>query len=313
LFAPPQRVEEERAPAPRRASATAVPALALPPKLLTAFRGGRCIPIVGSEIHAFSQVRSEVSAPTLRQVVMELAAAWKYPESEEVQFAERAGEGFISVIFPRVFQHFEQGKERAEIIAAIRKMCSARRSSPLLDQIATWNVPGIVYTHIDGLMMLALNNRADVRVMNAIEVDREAQNITSAVGRHVSATDREPLLLVNVRGSLNDPGSLVLTEADHENLEERLSVKGGEVGSLLRGDSLGRSLLFMGVHPRDPMVRRLCKSHLSDAKRVLRFFVTPRRCAVDESYWQELDVEWIYADPAAVIEALTNFRGGDDA
>jgi hypothetical protein len=167
-------------------------------------------------------------------------------------------------------------------------------------------VPGIVYTHIDGLMMVALNNRNDVRVMNAIEVDREAQSITSAVGRHVAGGgDREPLLLVNVRGSLNDPGSLVLTESDHETLEERLSVKGGELSSLLKGDSVGRSLLFIGVHPRDPIVRRLCKAHLSGARRVLRFFVTPRPCAVDESYWHDLDVEWIHADPAAVVETLT--------
>lgn len=291
------------------------PGIALPHKLVSAVKGGRCIPIIGSEIHSYSQARREAAAPTLRQIVAELLQQWEYPEAEELRLGERLGEGFVSLISPRFFQHAEQSRERAEIIASIEAICATRRSSPLLEQIATWKLPGVIYTHIDGLMVSAFNARRDKRVMNVVEF--EAEDITSTVGRHV--TGGEPLLLINLRGSLNDPSSLVLSDTDHEALDDRLSVAGGELGDLLVGDPMGRTVLLIGVHPRDPVVRRLCKTHLSGAavsrrdgksktsvnKRVTKFFVAPQPSAVDEAYWQEYDVQWIHADPGAVVRALT--------
>jgi hypothetical protein len=292
----------------------------LPHKLVSALRGRRLIPVIGSEIHSYCQVRREAAAPTLRQLVAELLLQWDYPEAEELNFGERAGEGFISMVLPRFFQHAELARERAEIIAAIESICAARRASPLLDQIATWDVPGMIYTHIDGLMAAALGKRNATRVMNVLE--QEAEAITSAVGRHVNVVDdrRDALLLVNLRGSLNDPKSLILTEADHEGLSDRLAIEGGELGDLLTGDGIGRTVVFIGVHPRDPVVRQLCKTHLSDKgsvgriegklraltnKRVAKFFVVPRMSAVDEAVWQEYDIQWIQADPAAVVAAMT--------
>lgn len=304
------------APAPQPADDVEVvvpvaPPIDLPQKLLNSLRGGRCIPVIGSEIHSYSQVRREAAAPTLRQIVAELLQKWEYPEAEELRLGERLGEGFVSMISPRFFQHAEQSRDRAEIIACIEAICAARRSSPLLEQIATWEVPGVIYTHIDGLMVSALSNRRDKRVMNVVEL--AAQDITSAVGRH--AVGGEPLLLINLRGSLSDPSSLVLSETDHDALDDRLSVAGGELGDLLTGDGLGRTVLFLGVHPRDPVVRRLCKTHLSGkakagAKhRVTKYFVAPQPCAVDEASWQEYDVQWIHEDPGAVVRALTAARG----
>src|SRR5204862_7281840 len=100
-----------------------------------------------------------------------------------------------------------------------------------------------------GLLSGAVAGRRDTRVIKATDAASEAEAITSAVGRHVTGQGREPSLLVSLRGSLNDPGSLVLTESDHELLEQRLNARTGEVAALMRGAGAGRTMLFSGVHP----------------------------------------------------------------
>ncbi len=68
-----------------------------------------------------------------------------------------------------------------------------------------------------------------------------------------------------------------------------------------------RSLLFLGIHPRDPLVHRL-GAKLLDA-RISKsvgpvYFVYPSPSPVDEAFWDKYGVEWIKADPDELVRAL---------
>src|SRR5207253_2979158 len=118
-----------------------------------------------------------------------------------------------------------------------------------------------------------------------------------------ASSDR--VLLLNLRGSLTDAESLVLTDSDHERLMEDLVKANADVLSLFR--SLGRSILFIGVSPYDPAVRRLARLFLDTGRGSTqgpRYFVAPRPSAGDRAYWKDFGVKWIEEEPLRVVEAL---------
>jgi hypothetical protein len=159
-------------------------------------------------------------------------------------------------------------------------------------------VPGIIYTHVDGMMEEALRRAGrQSQVVSFVDAPVGGQRITPR--------------LVNLRGTLSDGKSLVLTETDHEELDDRLQRASSDVIDLLSGGA-GRTLLFLGVSPRDPAVRKLCKLFLDAGEGTMqgkRYFVCPSPSAVDEAYWKHLQVKWIDAAPADVIESLSAVAG----
>ena len=70
---------------------------------------------------------------------------------------------------------------------------------------------------------------------------------------------------------------------------------------------MGRSLLFLGVSPRDMLVRRLtCLLETGEASmQGPCFFVSREATEVDASYWKPFNVLWLHEEPVTVIEALT--------
>jgi hypothetical protein len=78
-------------------------------------------------------------------------------------------------------------------------------------------------------------------------------------------------------------------------LWETLARLPSRVVELARGKA-GRSVLFMGVSPRDPLVRRLSLQLLETGKNRLQgptFFVCANHTPVDDAYWDKYDVNWI--------------------
>jgi hypothetical protein len=77
----------------------------------------------------------------------------------------------------------------------------------------------------------------------------------------------------------------------------------------------GRSLLFVGVSPRDPVVRRFLRVLMGDeSRRRLQgpsFFVTTHHSDVDLAYWDQYNTTWIDVNPLHFIEAATVHAAGD--
>lgn len=266
----------------------------LPRKLLNKFNEGLCIPFIGPGLHAADLQRhpgAPACAPSLFQVVKTMADESDYPERAEVTFAETAGDGFVIGIMARVFQHYQRVNGRPDLIKKLRKVCQRDTVPEAIARIAAWTAPGYIYSHFDGLLE------------EALERSGKRPRSVNTFGKDVAAK-ANPLLL-NLRGTFRE--AVVLTERDHESRMEELAKADPDVVDLLAGEQ-DRAVLFIGVSPRDPIVRRICSKHLERTEGTMqgpRFFVIPQPSPPDEAYWQTFDIHWITADPLDVVETLS--------
>jgi hypothetical protein len=274
----------------------------LPPALLDAFQQRQLVAVVGAGLHAGeTQRRANAGGgmPTLLEIVRAVADESQYPDRAEIEFAETAGDGFLSIVMSRVFQHFQSQHKRLGLIRKLAMVCAHDTVPEALSSIASWDIPGYVYTHFDGLMQDALvREHKQPCVLNVIPKEASAR--------------KEPPVLLNLRGTLriDRPAltdKLVLTDREHELRFDELAKPAPDLLDLFTGDG-GRAVLFLGVSPRDPLVRRLCSQHLDTSPESVqgpRFFVHKSADAAEEAYWQTFDVAWIRESPLAVIETLT--------
>lgn len=290
-------------PAPVRQSVEPVqarPTLRLPEMLVRGLLHGRCLPVVGPGLHRLTPLmrrygpETRLLTPTLGQLIHRLAQESGYPEEGELLHLEQAQDWYLTLLLARICQHYQRQVQRYELIESLQTACGHAEPPGPMQQLATWTVPGIFYLYFDGLMEEALKRARKLpRVLNRVE--------ESLPGEHA-----EPLLL-NVLGTLTHAPSLVLTEADRDHLLwERLSHVSSEVVDLIH--QMGRSLLFLGVSPRDPLARRLA-GLLEVGEASMQgpcFFVSTESTEVDAAYWAPFNVHWIHEEPAAVIEALTS-------
>jgi hypothetical protein len=76
----------------------------------------------------------------------------------------------------------------------------------------------------------------------------------------------------------------------------------------------GRSILFVGVHPRDVLVRRFVRALMGDeTRRRLQgksYFVSADHSPVDDAYWAQYKVSWVEAGVLDFIEAATPYAAG---
>jgi hypothetical protein len=148
-----------------------------------------------------------------------------------------------------------------------------------------------VYTHFDGLLEEAHHRigKKGVPVMSRLDQRRE---VGSPEG-----------LLVFVRGKAREEASLVLTEDDNEDLLERMAKMPRQLLELMRGQ-LGRSALFVGVSPRDRLIRVLSRQFLEERGNRIQgpsFMVSPEP---DPAYWQKYRIQWIHSPLDDFIAAL---------
>jgi len=282
-------------------AAAARPSLELPEVLVSSLLERRLIPVVGTGLHQPLQMmrrrglEAAMPAPSLGQLIHRLAQESHYPEEQELLWMEKAGEWYRALLLARVCQLYQRNGQRYRLISSLQATC-ARADPPLpLQQLATWDVPGFIYLHFDGLMEEALKRaRKQPRVINRVEMPQPGEYA-------------EPLLL-NLLGTLTQATSLQLTEMDRDQLWERLPRASTEVVDLVH--QMGRSLVFLGASPRDPLVRRLTWLLETGAASMQGpcFFVSTEATEVDAAYWSPFNVQWIHEEPAAVIEALTARR-----
>ncbi len=197
-------------------------------------------------------------------------------------------------LFQRVCQHYLFVSQYFQLVRTLRDAYRTAVPPPALLELANWPVPGIVYTHVDGMLAEALKALGKpVRVLNRVEQEIE--------------TEPGVPLLVHLRGTLSDPESLVLTEEDFERLWEELARLSPQVVDLVHRE-LGRSLLILGASPRDPLVRRFVNRLLPRGPTRNQgpiFFVHPDRTEVDDAYWRRFAVRWVDERPDLVVQAAT--------
>lgn len=236
-------------------------------------------------------------SPSLINLLHQLADEIDYPDRNELLVAETVEE-FCSVLLPRIFEYYEKTKDRSELITKLQACCVMTMPAGLR-RIAKWRVPGIVYTHIDGVMQEAL--KAAGRAISVVNVADRPLAASAEASR-----DDAPLTLFNLRGSLEEVESLILTDRDHDELiQDRLERANTDVVNLFK-KTFGRAVLFIGVSPLDPALRRLARLYLEAPRKLQgpRYFVVQHASAGDKAYWKDFDVQWIESDPATVIEAL---------
>ncbi len=271
------------------------PKLTLTPKLLAALRGGRCVPVVGPGLASNEAVRSGGVAPMdKKKLARLLGEEAKYPNLAEIDFAEKAGEFLEDMVLQRVCQHYAQALDRWCLVEAIRRAFPTVQIPEALLRLASWPVPGLFYTAVDGLLEAAFG------------AARRPVASLSGVDDNASEPGVGVPLLVHLRGSPSDHRSLVLTMDDHDQLAERIHDATDDVTGLVSSRP-GRALLFLGASPQDSALKQLVLELVPPTVRENMgglFFVAPSPSAIDKARWARFNVEWIDEDPADVVIAL---------
>jgi CHAT domain/SIR2-like domain len=279
-----------------------VPAFAtasLPKDLIDAFAERRVVPVIGPDLFAVGAMRATPPPPGPRELARQLAQEACYPRMEYFQLSDVAAEETDVWLLPAVCQHYERRNERWRLLTAVQKVYKGFPPPPAIEQVAGWNVPGIICAYFDGLLNAAMAKQG--RPFRAIHsVDEKA------AGLH------DETLVVHVRGVYSEEDSLVLTERDHELLLDRMMCLSSQVSDLTR-KSVGRSLLYVGVSPRDPLIRRLTRALRGNGRNQGRmYFVSPDQLEGD-AYWDDYNVKWLPMKLEEFMCAVTSIGSGAHA
>ncbi len=271
----------------------------VPAEIVDVFQEGLCIPVIGPGILAAGATRKGMPGLDPGQLAGRLAQESNYPRNEDFDAVKITGEWLHSMLFQCVCQHYQYVHRRFKLVRSIQKAYERTAIPQSLRNIASWNVPGIIYTYFDGLMEEAL--RQQDKSM------RTLVNLTEEID-----TNADIPLLVLLRGSIAYINSLILTEDDHDRLWHDLGHMSSPIISLTR-EAPGRSLLLIGVSPRDPIIRRLCTQLLDSGptrNQGPTFFVCRDHTDADQAYWEKFDVYWIKEELNDFIWALSNISPG---
>jgi len=278
--------------------------------LVEALRQGLCVPVIGQRVllppagagvtePATNPMRSSAPASNIQvmqplQLARILVQKFSYPRPKDLDLCELAGDWMDLTILQCICQYHVARTRGAsyKLTQEVQNAYKASRPPALLGQIAEWDIPGVFYLYFDGLLEEAFEeHKKPVRVVNAMDAP--------------VPPGAEPLL-VHVRGTHKRADSLVLTEQDNGQLWDSIGRMTPEIAELIRGH-IGRSLLFLGVNPRDPLVKRLISKLLEQASRntlgPVFFLCQPGEKS--DPYWDEFPVVWIEGDLEALITALT--------
>jgi SIR2-like domain len=261
----------------------------VPIELLEAIGHRRCVPIVGADLVAAPASRRGPVVPGLRSLVEALATEARATDAEtcdDVDAAPMAPDAALR----RLAERYDACGKWRRMVEIVRDFYAPQPPSDLHRSIASWPVPGIFYTHFDGLM----------------EAARSALDRMTIVRNLTDGGDPTQPLLVLVRGTINDHNSLVLTENDHFELAERIERMHSSLVSLTKGH-FGRCVLFLGISPADSVARQLARRLLEvDGRRGPQsFFVSNRHSSGDEWYWQRFNVSFIRAETDAFVRAVS--------
>lgn len=269
----------------------------LPNELIEAFRNRQCIPVVSPDVLRVGATRGAPLPMGPRELALKLANESEYPGMDDFTTETPADEARVWPL-PSVCQHYESRNQRYKLLRAVQGAYEDIQPPAGADAVATWSMPGIICTYFDGLIEEALTGRhVSCRALQKID--------QKLPGTHPSDT-----LVVHLRGVFKRADSLVLTEHDHERLLDRMRKISSDVTDLTR-EEIGRSVLYIGLHPRDPLVRRLTlalrgapEEQRSTAQGPL-FFAYPDPTAVHDPYWKLYNVTWLHLSTEEIVGKLT--------
>jgi hypothetical protein len=270
-------------------------------RLVRAIERRCCLPILGPGILAAGAQRGDQVPPSPAGLAQKLAELSQFPGRERITpLTESMADWLMPVVFERVCQHFESTAdgERHDLVEAVQEVYRDLVSTAALRQIASWNVPGVVYSYIDGLLEKSLQGQPG-RNLRVVQSEELREGMLPGNGE---------LLLMNLRGSYMTPSSMVLTEQDQDRLLDRMGVISSFVADLMNRIE-GCNLLFLGVSARDPLVRALARRLLREdvaRYRGTAFFICDHTTAADRAYWHQfMRLEWIELDLDTVVAGLT--------
>lgn len=251
-----------------------------------------CIVVVGPGSLSSSPVtRSGKQAPTMRELAVRLATECNYPWAAESSSEKNTQDWINDLLLPWVCQHYQKVKRRYALIGSIEEAYNGVDPPAIFRLLTRLGIPGIVYTHFDGLIEKAF-----------LERNTPVQTIAAVDQRFES--DSGGTILLCPKGLIRLKDSLVLTEEDNERLYDRITQLSPVLRDRMRGQ-VGRSAVFVGVSPRDQLVRRIAGQLLEAGDSRTQgptFFVSGYQSTGDDAYWGKYDVRWISCD----IDAFTN-------
>ena len=271
----------------------------LPEALIRAMRGGHCLPILGPGILNADAVRRVAGSPIDPHTLgYKIAQDSRFPDLDRLHpLAETSACWLIPLLFQRYCQHFETIQNPGLLGSTIQQAFQGLQAPFAVELIASWNVPGFAYTHLDGLLEATLLKQGrKVRLLRPRDLMNGAKPAADG------------LSLLTLRGHYSSPESMMLTEYD----EDLLVDAAGEIAACLEDLmhlNSSTSLLFLGVSPRDPIVRALARRLLRQEKlrsRGIAYFVAPTATPADRGYWKRFaSLEWLELPADTVIRGLT--------
>ena len=238
-------------------------------------------------------MREHIARGKQRPVPRELAGTLAddlqppYPRRrEDFELCQTAGEWLHGQLLQWVCQHYErQPGGLADLIQKIAKIYGTQPTPNLVRALVKWDVPALFYTFFDGLLDGCVTHGESRFTDIVYTLDEPRAADSKRIGKDS--------LLILVRGSVANAKSLVLTESDHQRLTASIVKMEQEYEAIAK--QVGRCVLFMGVSPRDPLVRQLSYKLLESGRRRQgpTFFVSKEHTEVDDAYWAQFDVQWL--------------------
>jgi hypothetical protein len=282
---------------------------ALPAPLLQALRDQRCVPVVGPGIlraDALRRDRDTISVLDPAELIGRLARNDKRPYPRPRDLNLYVGEPYpdwISfTVFQRICQSYvDETDGWNQLVETLHAIYANAAPNAMLSKIARIRAPGLFYTWIDGQL-----HDATVKRQSSLDEVVWLFDQRMEVSPEKYEGLRKPLVLV--RGSIHDRCRLVLTEGDHERVAQNIGRMSRELVDVARGWQ--RCVLFIGVSPREPLVRQLAQQLLErptpHGQRIQAapYFICPDHDSVDASYWRQYGMNWIDGDSEAWLDAV---------
>jgi hypothetical protein len=248
----------------------------IPQELVEQLERGNVIPFLGHEI-ALGDA-GEAGLPSQSQLAEELARRSSFTDADQT--------------FSRIAQQYEMEQGRNALLSLLRERLLDPARQPLKSHRLLVNLPCrvIITTCLDDILERALYDAR--RPYNSVAGDVD-----------VAYEDQSKLLLVRMYGSLDQPGSVVVTEMDHLRWQEEVEA----VFNLLKGLIASRTLLFLGHDLDDDHLKNIYARVMLPFKRNVR---RSYACCVQASpyvvaWWDKLNVQTIFAEPTMLLQQLT--------
>lgn len=269
----------------------------LPDNFLKSFHERRWCLVLGSGLIPPPQLRDQIPFPTNRNLIEKLSIECKYPNASDIKLGETGGLWLEEIALQIVAEFAIQsgGVPRYNMFELVKGVFGNHAPHRLHNMLVGLPVNTFFYLPIDGMIESAFSSTdRQPTVIHDIEKPPEINN--------------EGQTVVLVRGSItNIGGHVVIAENDHENLYRKILTLDGTI-SALSGQN-GTSVVFMGCHPRDPLVRRIATKLLHSADDGIQdkpYFVSTGIQESDKAYWKPFGCGWIDESAESVIEYLAS-------